>query len=114
MCADEISNLAELLRFGTTEPGGRRNVEETPEPDRWFPFPSEGYDYATHVCNRCPIAESCREFASAMARDRNLGRSEVRAGQDLVSRRAGIRFPAPRRSYPADAARHRASWSRSV
>ena len=26
---------------------------------------SEGYDYATDVCNRCPIVASCREFASA-------------------------------------------------
>ena len=65
MCADEISNLAELLPISDDRTWGQAECRGDPEPDRWFPFPSEGYDYATDVCNRCPIVASCREFASA-------------------------------------------------
>ncbi len=112
MCADEISNLAELLPISDDRTWWQAECRGDPEPDRWFPFPSEGYDYATDVCNRCPIVESCREFASATGQTGIWGRSEVRAGQD----RRGVRdqIPGSAAIVPADTARHRASWSRSV
>ena len=38
MCADEISNLAELLPISDDRRGGRRNAEETPSRTGGFPF----------------------------------------------------------------------------
>lgn len=38
MCADEISNLAELLPISDDRTWWQAECRGDPEPDRWFPF----------------------------------------------------------------------------
>ncbi|NMO01656.1 WhiB family transcriptional regulator [Gordonia sp. TBRC 11910] len=33
-----------------------------PEPELWFPFPSESFDVAARLCAACPLRQACYEF----------------------------------------------------
>lgn len=50
-------------------------------PDRWFPDPSESFDYATEVCARCPIADACGKYAVDTAQTGVWGGREYRRGK---------------------------------
>lgn len=49
--------------------------------DRWFPDPSESFDYAAQICARCPIAAACGEFAAATRQSGVWGGREYRSGR---------------------------------
>lgn len=34
-----------------------------PNPEAWFPFPSDDRSEGTEVCNRCPAREACLDWA---------------------------------------------------
>lgn len=50
-------------------------------PDRWFPDPSESFDYAATVCARCPIAEGCGNYAGETGQTGIWGGREYRRGK---------------------------------
>lgn len=50
-------------------------------PDRWFPDPSEAFDYAAAVCARCPIAAACGAYAVDTAQSGVWGGREYRRGK---------------------------------
>ncbi|MGO4201933.1 WhiB family transcriptional regulator [Rhodococcus sp. TAF43] len=50
-------------------------------PDRWFPDPSEPFDYTARVCARCPIAAECGDYAAATAQSGVWGGREYRRGR---------------------------------
>ncbi|MGW0018727.1 WhiB family transcriptional regulator [Rhodococcus sp. NPDC003382] len=50
-------------------------------PDRWFPDPSESFDYAAEICGRCPIAAACGSYAIATAQTGVWGGREYRRGK---------------------------------
>ncbi|MGF7120564.1 WhiB family transcriptional regulator [Rhodococcus sp. BE178] len=50
-------------------------------PDRWFPDPSEDFDYAARVCARCPIAAACGAYAAATRQSGVWGGREYRRGR---------------------------------
>ncbi|WP_326603571.1 WhiB family transcriptional regulator [Rhodococcus sp. PD04] len=50
-------------------------------PDRWFPDPSESFDYAARICARCPIANACGTYASATGQTGVWGGREYRRGK---------------------------------
>lgn len=49
-------------------------------PDRWFPDPSESYDYAAAVCARCPIVTGCAAYAAGTRQSGVWGGREYRGG----------------------------------
>ncbi|WFR72119.1 WhiB family transcriptional regulator [Prescottella defluvii] len=49
-------------------------------PDRWFPDPSESYDYAAAVCARCPIVDGCAAYAAGTRQSGVWGGREYRRG----------------------------------
>ncbi|ELB88918.1 WhiB family transcriptional regulator [Rhodococcus opacus] len=58
-------------------------VHHIPEPDiqiGGFPDPSESFDYAAKVCDRCPIAGACGAFAVGTAQSGVWGGRECRRG----------------------------------
>ncbi|MGF7121533.1 WhiB family transcriptional regulator [Rhodococcus sp. TAF43] len=50
-------------------------------PDRWFPDPSEPFDYAALVCARCPIAAACGEYAAGTRQSGVWGGHEYLRGK---------------------------------
>ena len=52
-------------------------------PDRWFPDPSESFDYAAAVCARCPIIAGCRAHAVETAATGVWGGREYRRGKQI-------------------------------
>ncbi|MCK0090300.1 WhiB family transcriptional regulator [Rhodococcus sp. HNM0563] len=50
-------------------------------PDRWFPDPSEDFDYAARVCARCPILDACRTYAAEDKQSGVWGGHEYRRGK---------------------------------
>ncbi|EOM76618.1 WhiB family transcriptional regulator [Rhodococcus rhodnii] len=50
-------------------------------PDRWFPDPSEPFEYAAGVCGRCPILAECGAFAAATLQSGVWGGREFRRGR---------------------------------
>ncbi|MGG7102109.1 WhiB family transcriptional regulator [Rhodococcus sp. 24CO] len=50
-------------------------------PDRWFPDPSEAFDYAAEICARCPIAIACAAYAADTAQTGVWGGCEYRQGK---------------------------------
>jgi hypothetical protein len=49
-------------------------------PDRWFPHPTEPFDYAAGVCARCPIQNSCGTYAATNGETGVWGGREFRRG----------------------------------
>lgn len=49
-------------------------------PDRWFPDPSEPFDYAARICARCPVAAACGDYAVATRQSGVWGGREYRRG----------------------------------
>ncbi|MGC0364293.1 hypothetical protein ABH922_002277 [Rhodococcus sp. 27YEA15] len=50
-------------------------------PDRWFPDPTEGFDYAWSICVSCPIAAACGEYAITTGQSGVWGGREYRRGK---------------------------------
>lgn len=50
-------------------------------PDRWFPDPSESFEYAAGVCGRCPMMSECAAFAAETAQSGVWGGHEYRRGK---------------------------------
>ncbi|WP_305091413.1 WhiB family transcriptional regulator [Prescottella sp. R16] len=50
-------------------------------PDRWFPDPSEDFDYAAAVCARCPLAAACGGYAATTGLSGVWGGHEYRRGR---------------------------------
>lgn len=73
-----INTLSELLARSTA-PGFEKNrgacVDENPE--WWFPYPSQPFNDARRICEKCPIRSACYEYGTA------TGQSGVWGGVDL-------------------------------
>ncbi|QZS57567.1 WhiB family transcriptional regulator [Rhodococcus opacus] len=53
-----------------------------PEPDRWFPFPTEDFAYARDVCHHCPLRMRCELFARATGQTGVWGGKEFDRGRE--------------------------------
>ena len=52
-------------------------------PDRWFPDPSDSFDYAAEICARCTIAVACGAYAAESGQSGVWGGREYRRGKPI-------------------------------
>lgn len=79
-----VSTLADLLPTTWDAPNwGAAACRGDRHPDRWFPDPSDTFDYAAGVCARCPIAGACGDFAATNAQTGVWGGREYRRGKPI-------------------------------
>ncbi|MFW0788165.1 WhiB family transcriptional regulator [Gordonia sp. CPCC 205333] len=77
--------LTQFLVPSTEIDWDRARCSGHPQPELWFPFPSESYDVAERLCAACPLRRDCYEFGI----DNHL--DGVWGGVDLVYGRAVAR-----------------------
>lgn len=75
--APGVMSLADLLLPSTEVDWVSAACHGDPNPEAWFPFPSQNYDYARSVCRDCPIRDGCRQVAI------DTGQSGVWGGIDF-------------------------------
>lgn len=56
-----------------------------PNQEAWFPYPSQGFDYAKGICARCPIRRECGDFAVATHQSGVWGGAEYDRGEQKRS-----------------------------
>ncbi len=54
---------------------------DDPNPERWFPFPSDDFTHARDVCNGCPIRLQCTHFAVSTGQSGVWGGKEFDRGR---------------------------------
>ncbi|CRK49487.1 Transcriptional regulator WhiB [Rhodococcus sp. RD6.2] len=54
---------------------------DDPNPERWFPFPSDDFTHARDVCNGCPIRLQCTHFAVSTGQSGVWGGMEFDRGR---------------------------------
>ena len=74
---DLLFTLADLLPFSLAPDWQLAACRDDPNPEAWFPFPSQDFSHARSVCGGCPIRERCGEFARA------TGQSGVWGGENF-------------------------------
>lgn len=75
LLADLLSPARDTLDWDDAACRGDRH------PDRWFPDPSEDFDYAAAVCARCPIVAACHAYAVDTKQSGVWGGNEFRRGK---------------------------------